>query len=282
MAGRRPSSARTHPTTGPTMRRMSHAAAPALLALALVPAPAAAQSDSSAASGFSLYAETRLVSRYIWRGYDDARKAASLQPYVELGFPYGFSAYAWATGGLDSHRDLDEVNFNVRYGQAFGDWEVGLGYLHYILPGTLTEPGPDPIDPLLPSSTGEFFVSLARNWEQASATLTYSRGNRAMKGNSLELRIEGDLPWAEEAWRAQPYVQLNYLDEYGAPNSFEDRFSMIEIGVPILRQVGPVQLLAGAHVSFIPSPWVRALNAEADATGNVAIPWFTIGVVYEP
>jgi hypothetical protein len=213
----------------------------------------AAHSDSSAATGFSLYAQTRLVSRYIWRGYDDARHAASLQPYAELGLPCGFSAYAWATGGLDSHRDLDEVNFSMRYGQAFGAWEVGLGYLHYILPGTLTEPGPDPIDPLLPSTTGEVFVSLSRNWETGTATLTHSRGNRAMKGNSVESRIEEDLPWADEAWRAQPYLQLNYLDEYGAPRTIDTRFSMIEIGVPILGRVGPVRLLAGAHVSFVPS-----------------------------
>lgn len=264
------------------MRRMSHAAAPALLALAFLPFPAAAQDDPTAAPAFSLYAETRLVSRYIWRGYDDARKAASLQPYVELGLPYGFSAYAWAAAGLDSHRDLDEVNLNLRYGQEFGAWEVGLGYLHYVLPGTLTEPGPHPIDPLLPSSTGEFYVSLAHSWDFASASLTYSRGNRAMKGNSVELRIEGDLPWADDAWRAQPYVQLNYLDEYGAPNTFEDRFSMVEVGVPLLRQLGPVQLLAGAHVSFVPSRWVRTLNAEAGATSDVAIPWFTVGVVWEP
>jgi hypothetical protein len=264
------------------MRLLSHAAAPALLALALVPAPAAAQSDSSAASGFSIYAETRLVTRYIWRGYDDARKAASLQPYVELGLPYGITTYAWATGGLDSHRDVDEINLSVRYAQTFGDWEVGLGYLHYILPGTLTEPGPDPVDPLLRSTTGEVFLSLTRSWETGSAALTYSRGNRAMKGNSLELRIEGDYSWGDEAWTAQPYLQLNYLDEYGATRGFDNRFSMIEVGVPVLRRLGPVQFLAGAHVSFVPSAYVRASNAAAGATSGVAIPWFTIGVVYEP
>lgn len=263
------------------MRVMSHAAAPALLALGIVSAPLAAQSDSSAATGFSFYAETRLVTRYIWRGYDDAQKAASLQPYVEVGSPLGFAAYAWASGGLDSHRDLDEVNLSLTYTQSFGDWEVGAGYLHYILPGTATEPGPDPIDPLARSTSGEFFLSLARTWETGTATLTYSRGNRAMKGNSLELRVDGDLPWAEEAWRAQPYLQLNYLDEYGAPSGFENRFSMIEVGVPLLRRLGPVQLLAGAHVSFVPSPRVRALNGEAGAGSDVAIPWLTVGIVYE-
>jgi hypothetical protein len=264
------------------MRLLSHAAAPALLALALVTAPAAAQSDSSAATGISVYGETRLVSRYIWRGYDDAREAASLQPYVELGLPYGFTTYAWATAGLDRHREVDELNFSVSYAQAFGDWEVGLGYLYYVLPGTLTEPGPDPMNPLLPSTTGEVFLGVTRKWETGSAALTYSRGNRAMKGNSLELKIEGDYAWAGERWAAQPYIQLNYLDEYGAPRGFDNRFSMIELGAPFLRRVGPVKLLAGVHVSFVPSAYVRASNAASGATSAIAIPWFTLGLVYEP
>jgi len=264
------------------MRLLSHAAAPALLALAFVPAPAAAQTDTSATNGFSFYAETRLVSRFIWRGYDDARKAASVQPYVELGLPFGFTTYAWGTSGLDRHHDVDELNFSVSYAHPMGNWEVGLGYLHYVLPGTLTEPGPDPLDPLVSGSTGEVSVSLARTWESGRAELKYSRGNRSMRGNSLELKIEEDLAWADEAWAAQPYIAMNYLDEYGAPGGFENRFAMIELGAPFLRRVGPVKLLVGAHVSFIPSPYVRAANADAGANGDIAIPWFTIGLVYEP
>src|SRR5512135_3192423 len=136
----RPLRPRPLPTPGPSMRRMSHAAAPALLALALLPAPAAAQSDSAAAPAFSLYAEMRLVSRYIWRGYDDAQKTPSLQPYVETGLPFGFTANAFATTAFDRHHDLDEVQLGLGYSQAFGDWEFGVGYLQYLLPGTLTEP----------------------------------------------------------------------------------------------------------------------------------------------
>lgn len=266
------------------MRRMSHAAAPALLALALLPAPAAAQSDSSAASGLSLYAETRLVTRFIWRGYDDASKSPSIQPYVELTLPLGFTAYAWATSGLDRHHDLDEADLSLSYAQDFGRWEIGAGYLHYIIPGTWTEPGPDPLNPLASTSTGEWFASLAYKWEQTTATLKYSRGNRAMRGNSVELKLEGDYAVADEAWQFQPYLALNYLDEYaeGAEPGFENRFSLVEVGVPVLRQVGPVKLIVGAHASFIPSPWVRALNAEAGATSNVVIPWFTLGLAYEP
>ena len=264
------------------MRLLSHAASSALLALALVPAPAAAQSDSSATNGFSLYAETRLVSRYIWRGYDDARKAASLQPYVEVGLPFGFTTYVWGTSGLDRHHDVDELNFSVAYAHPMGDWEVGLGYLHYVLPGTLTEPGPDPLDALVAGSTGEVFVSLARTWETGRAELKYSRGNRSMRGNSVELKVEGDYAWGDEAWGAQPYIAVNYLDEYGAPAGFDNRFAMIEIGAPFLRRVGPVKLLVGAHVSFIPSPYIRAANADAGASSSIAIPWFTVGLVYEP
>jgi len=266
------------------MRLMSHCAPAALAALALLPSLAAAQADSAKEKegGFSFYAETRLVSRYIWRGYDDARKAASVQPYVELGIPFGFTAYAWATSGLDRTHDLDEVNLSLGWTQAIGDWEVGLGYLHYIIPGTATEPGPDPADPFRLGTTDEFSASLARKWEDGSATLKYSRGNRSMRGNSVELKLEQDYAWGHDGWGFQPYLQANYLDEYGAPSGFEDRFSLIEVGAPLLRRVGPVKLLVGAHVSFVPSPWVRALNAEAGANDNMIIPWFTVGLVYEP
>ena len=57
---------------------------------------------------------------------------------------------------------------------------------------------------------------------------------------------------------------------------------MLEIGVPVLRRAGPVQLLAAAHLSFVPSPSVRALNGDAGANRNIAIPWITFGIVYEP
>lgn len=263
------------------MRISSRAAAAALVVVALAPSPAPAQSDSAAGSGLSVYAETRLVSRFIWRGYDLSRKAASLQPYVELGLPFGLTASAWATSGLDSHLQVDEVDLTLGYSRTFGDWELGVGYLHYVVPGTLTEFGPAD-DSLASSTSGEVFVTLTRSWENGSAALKYSRGNRAMKGNSVNLRIEQEYATADELWTARPYFQADYLDEYGAPAGFKNRFAMLEIGVPVFRSVGPVQLLAAAHISFVPSPWVRDTNYEAGANRNVAIPWFTFGIVYEP
>jgi hypothetical protein len=265
-----------------TMRHVLSLAAVAVFVSAFAPSSVAAQSDSAAAPAFSVYAEMQLVSRYIWRGYDDARKAASLQPYVEVAMPLGVTLSAWGTSGLDSHRQVDELNFTVDYAREFGGWTVGAGYLHYIMTGTLTEPGPDPEDPLASGFMGEVYVSLARTWDDGSATLKYSRGNRSMRGNSVNLRLEQTFATAEERWSVAPYLSVDYLDEYGAPRALGQRFSMVEIGVPVTRKLGPVKLLAAAHVSFVPSAWVRALNAEAGADGNVAIPWFSLGVAYEP
>jgi uncharacterized protein (TIGR02001 family) len=253
----------------------------AVLASAIVPPHAVAQADSAVAPAFSVYAETRLVSRYIWRGYDDSRNTPSLQPWIELSLPFGFTTNAFGTSGLDRHRQLDEVQLGIGYKHALGDWELGAGYLHYILPGTETEPSPSE-DPLMTTTSGEFFASLTRNWENGYATLTYSRGNHAGKGNSVNLWVEQDFATADERWAAQPYVQVDYLDEYGAPSAFENRLAMIEIGVPVLFRVGPVQLLAAAQVSFVPSPWVRAANGDAGAGRNSVIPWFSLGLVYDP
>jgi len=266
---------------GSTMRISSRAAAAALVVVAIAPSPAPAQSDSATGSGLSLYAETRLVSRYIWRGYGLSRNAASLQPWVEASLPFGLSVNAFGTSAVDHHMQLDEAQLGVGYKREVGDWEFGAGYLHYIMTGTETEPS-SAADPLTTTTSGEWYLSVTRNWTDGWATLTYSRGNGTGKGNSVNLWIERDFSWGNDRWNAQPYVQVDYLDEYGAPSGFENRLSMIELGLPVLFRVGPVQLLAAAQVSFIPSPYVRAANRDADATGNIVLPWFSFGIVYEP
>ena len=264
------------------MRHQLSLAATAVFVSAFVPSTVAAQSDSATAPAFSVSAEMQLVSRYIWRGFDLSQKVASLQPYVELGMPFGFTASAWATSGLDSHLQVDEVDFTLGYTRAFGVWEVGVGYLDYILTGTATEPSADAANPLATSSSGEVFVSLARSWANGSATLKYSRGNQAMKGNSVNLRVERSFASKDEVWGATPYVSVDYLDEYGAPTGFKNRFAMFEIGVPVTHKLGPVQLLAAAHLSFVPSPSVRATNGLTGADQRSVIPWLSLGVRFEP
>ena len=262
------------------MRPLSHLCATALLSLALAPSAAGAQTDSSAAPAVSVYAETRLVSRYVWRGYDLSQGNAAVQPWVELSLPFGLSANAFLTSALDDHRDVDEGQLGVGYSREVGDWEFGGGYLHYIMPGTQTEPSAAD-DPLETTTSGEWYAALTRNWTDGWATLTYSRGNRSGKGNSLNLWVEQDFSWGDDRWAAQPYLQVDYLDEYGAPAGLDNRLAMVEVGVPVLFTLGPVQLLAAAQVSFIPSRYVRAANLDAGASGRTVLPWFSIGVAFE-
>jgi uncharacterized protein (TIGR02001 family) len=264
------------------MRHQLSWATLAVVVSAFAPATVAAQSDSATAPSFSVSAEMQLVSRYMWRGFDLSRKTASLQPYVEVGMPLGFTASAWATSGLDSHQQVDEVDFTLGYTHAFGGWEVGGGYLHYVLMGTATEPGADLENPLATTTSGELFATLARTWDDGSATLKYSRGNRSMRGNSLNLRVEQTLASADEVWGASPYFSVDWFDQYGAPQAFADRLTSVEVGVPVSRQLGPVSLVAALRVSFIPSRWMRDLNAGAGADNHIAVPWFSLGIVYEP
>jgi len=264
------------------MRHELSLAALAVFVSALVPSTVAAQSDSATAPAFSVFAEMQLVSRFIWRGFDLSRKAASLQPYVALRMPLEVTVTARATSGLDSHRQVDEVDFTLDYTHAFGGWALGVGYFHYILMGTATEPGFNLADPLATSTMGEVWVTLARSWDDGSATLKYSRGNRAMKGNAVNLRVEQTLASTSEKWGASPYFSVDWFDQYGAPKAFAARLTMLEAGVPVTRKVGPVTLVAAARVSFIPSSWMRGLNAQTGADNHIAVPWFSLGVRFEP
>jgi len=264
------------------MRHLLSLAALTVFVSAFVPSTVTAQSDSATAPSFSVAAEMQLASRFIFRGLDLSRKAASLQPYVALRMPLDVTVTARAASGLDRHHQVDEVDFTLEYAHAFDGWAVGAGYFHYILAGTATEPSFNLADPLATTTMGEVWVALARRWDDGSATLKYSRGNRAIRGNSVNLRVQQSLAAADRTWGALPYFSVDWLDQFEAPKALADRFTMIEIGVPITRRLGPVTLLAAAHVSFIPSAWMRALNAEGGADRNVAIPWFSIGVAYEP
>jgi len=259
------------------MRFTSRAAAAAFASLVLAPSPAPAQSDTAAATGLSLYAETRLVSRYLWRGYDLSNGKPAIQPYAEAWLPFGLGVNAFATTALDSHVDLDEAQLSLLYKRDVGGgFEVSGGYLLYIMPGTETEPSDDP-DPMSVTTSGEFTLALTRNWENGYATLTYSRGMGLGEGNSLNFWAQRTFTWGNERWTAEPYVQADYLDEYGAPSGLGQRMSLVEVGVPVYYQLGPVSLVASGHLSYIPSSYVRSENAS----GNRLLPWLSIGLVYE-
>jgi len=257
------------------MRFTSRAAAAALVALVLAPQPAPAQSDTAAASGLSLYAETRLVSRYLWRGYDLSGGKPAIQPYAEAWLPFGLGVNAFATTALDSVVNLDEAQLSFLYKREIGGgFEVQGGYLLYIMPGTETEPSSG-TDPEATTTSGEFTVALTRNWENGYATLTYSRGTGSGEGNSVNFWAQRTFTWGNERWTAEPYVQADYLDEYDAPSG--ERIPLVEVGVPVYFQLGPVSLVASGHLSFVTSDFVRSANSSS----NRMLPWFTVGIVYE-
>ncbi|MDP3775826.1 MAG: TorF family putative porin [Gemmatimonadales bacterium] len=251
--------------------------------LAIVPrlhAQAAAEADS--APKLEVYAEARVVSRYAWRGYDLSRAKPAFQPYVEVTLPSGLGFNAFTTSALDRQTELDEAQLGLTFRREVrGAWEVGFGYLLYVMPGTQTEPSPEGPDSLSPAMSGEFVASVTRNWSGGYATLTYARGHGSGVGNSVNLWVQHTLAWAGGRWSAEPYVQVDYLDEYGPPSGFGDRMSGVEIGVPVYRQLGAVRLQLAGYLTVVPSGYVRGSNGAAGGSARRVLPWAAAGVVYE-
>jgi hypothetical protein len=249
----------------------------ALLAL-LVAGPATLPAQDRAAArerddrpeGAYLEAELRLVSRYVWRGYDLSRGRPALQPYVEGSLPWGLGANLFATGALDRQTQVDELQAGLMLAREVSPgWEVSVGYLAYLMPGTETEPSSDEADPLAFSSSGEFFAALERQGA-VQLTLTYSRGHGVGEGNSVNLAARRELAWSDGRWSAEPYAQVDYLDEYGAPAGLAERLSGIELGLPMRRALGPARFEAVMSLVWVPSSYVRDANAAAGGTGRSA------------
>lgn len=243
--------------------------------------PPGAPLADSASTGVELYAEVRLVSRYIWRGYDLSLGKPAVQPYAEVTLPSGLGFNAFFTSALDSRSEFDEAQLGVTYSRAVGAaWEVMAGYLRYLMPGTETEPNSDPADPGAFSSTGEFVLALSRHWDAGYVTVTYSRGHGEGRGNSVNLWVQRTLALRGERWSAEPYLQADYLDEYppdGGFSGFGERISGVEVGVPVFVRLGGARALVGVHLTWVPSDYVRSANTGARSVQ----PWFTVGVVYE-
>ena len=254
---------------------------PLVAGLAGQPTAAAAQ-ESDSSSGPGIHAEARVVSRYVWRGYDLSRAKPAFQPYVEVRLPGGLGFNAFTTNALDRKTELDEAQIGLTFSREVNRlWEVRVVLIGYVTPGTQTEPGSDLADPLKLTSSAEFFAAFTRNWDAGYAMLTYSRGQGAGAGNSVNLWAQRTFAWAGERWSVEPYFQADYLDEYGPPSGFGDRMSGVEIGVPVYRRLGGVRLQLAGYVTVVPSRYVRDANGSAGGSARRVLPWAAAGVVYE-
>jgi hypothetical protein len=258
---------------------------PVALLVIAVPAALAAQDRATPREGedrpgsASLEAELRLVSRYVWRGYDLSGGRPALQPYLEGSLPWGLGANLFATSALDRQTQVDELQAGLMFSRGISPgWEVSVGYLAYLMPGTETEPSSDETDPLAFSSSGEFFAALELQGAVRLA-LTYSRGHGAGEGNSVNLVGRREVVWSDSSWSAEPYAQVDYLDEYGAPQGLAKRLSGIEVGLPVRRALGAVRVEAVMSLVWVPSSHVRDANAAAGGTGRSATLVAAVAVV---
>lgn len=252
-----------------------------LLALAPAARQACSQESDSTASGAAVYAEARVVSRYVWRGYDLSRGKPAFQPYVAFSLPNGMGGNAFTTAALDRRAELDEFQLGLDYRRdVAAQAELSAGYLAYLQPGTETEPTGE-TDPLAFSSSGEVFVGLTRNWEAGYVSLTYFRGHGASKGNGVNL-------WAERRWTfgdgrgsIEPYLQVDFLDQFDPPTGLGERLSGVEVGVPLFYRVRGVRVTAAGYLTYVPSGFVRGANRSTGGASRALVPWAAVAVVYQ-
>jgi hypothetical protein len=240
---------------------------------------AAQTTDTSSATTLSVAYDLRVVSRYLWRGYDLSRGRPAAQLSVELWTAQGLGVSAFGSGALDRRTELDEVQLAVSYTRALGAWELTACAFDYVATGTETAPAGDPDRPDATSTSVELAVTVARTvGDGGYAALTYSRGLGSAAGNGINLWLQGTLSFGGDRFAAEPYVQLDYLDAYGAPARLLDRFAGAEAGVPLAWIAGPVRLSLTGHVTVVPSSFVYGTNLDAAGGTARVLPWASVGV----
>jgi hypothetical protein len=251
-----------------------------LTAAAIAGSPAAAQApDTAFTTPVSVAYDLRVVSRYLWRGYDLSRGRPAAQLTVELWTAQGLGVSAFGSSALDRRTELDEIQLAIGYTRALGPWELTAAAFDYVAAGTETAPGADPDRPDATSTSVELAVTVARAvGEGGYAALTYSRGLGSAAGNSVNLWLQGALAFGGDRFTAEPYVQLDYLDAYGAPARALDRCSGAEAGVPLAWTFGAVRLSLTGHVTVVPSAFVYGANLDAAGGTARVLPWASVGV----
>ena len=139
------------------------AATPAPAAAVPAPPPAVAQAAAEEEKPTADF-NTAVLTKYVWRGYEQTRDSIVVQPSVTVGYK-GFSATLWgnldtrpysATPGVSYPSTWTETDFTLSYSKAFGPITAGIGYIYY----GLEAPNKDAPSPL---PAHEVFASVALN-----------------------------------------------------------------------------------------------------------------------
>jgi hypothetical protein len=270
------------------------------LAAAAAPAPAPAAADADSArlgrtgkgavsvaeepagdAPIAVSGEVRLVTDYFWRGYELSRSAPAVQPWLQAGWK-GIGVWVWGSAALDRSTELDEFAAGLSYQVTFQErWTLIAGYGFYLSPGTETEASANEDDPLAPSISGEVMLAGAATFDNAQVQLTYSRGHSDAEGNSVNLwgQLSIATPW--DKLTLEPYAQLDYMDQYGPPDGVLERLTNIEAGLVYHLRWKPFALLLVGGFIFIPSPYIRASNADAGSSDAPLRSFGGISFAYE-
>jgi hypothetical protein len=244
---------------------------------------AAADRASGGRATVSAYAQVLVVSCYIWRPYDLSMNQPAVQPYAELHLPARFVVLGFTSVALDHTTELDEVQLGITWSHHLaGAFDFALGYQLFLLPGTQTEPGTDPHDPLRFTTTGEFTMSVTGTWSGGFAELTYARGYGTSDGNSVNLWLQQTIGLGGlQRLQMEPFFQFGYLDQYGPPPALAEKLSGIEIGVPVYWRVGGLSLEVSGQLDWVPSNYIRTSNgASPGGSSDALLPWASVGIVW--
>ncbi len=105
--------------------------------------------EKSWAKEFSITAETDVVSKYLFRGWDVHDDRPAFQPSFTLNTPnigLGFNVWgSWALSGREPNeaftRQLDEIDLTFFFRRRFWNIECGIGHIAYVYPETVAHDG---------------------------------------------------------------------------------------------------------------------------------------------
>jgi hypothetical protein len=248
------------------------------------PAPAAEQ-NVPAAPTLGVDAELRAVSNYLWRGYILSGGLPALQPQVNLMHePSGVGLNVFVSSAFRTPVTVDQAAASVFYEYDVSKLlSLRAGWNLYLWPGadTAQSSGTDNL-----SYSGEATLSASLALEPLDIYLAYGRGHGITEGtsdaagNSVNAWFGLTLKTPWEALTVEPYAQLDYLDEYDAPNTLRDRLTNVEGGLALRLSDGTFGVLLAGALVYIPSPYVRASNEVAAGSDSPWQPYASIAFTY--